>query len=60
MNRQPAFLGGSDERVRSRTRFFRGRENSGDLIPAREEGFEHGLAKGLLTDDDYTHPVPSD
>src|SRR5205823_6110931 len=59
MDRQPAFLGRDDQRVGSGPGSLGRRKNSGDLVPARGEGLEHGLAKGLLTDDDDAHVLPS-
>src|SRR4029077_15727853 len=50
VDRQPAFLRRDDQRVGSGPRPLRRRKNSGDLVPAPNEGLEHGLAKGLLTD----------
>src|SRR5215472_5263409 len=52
MDRQPAFLCRHYERIRSGPGPLRSGENAGDLVSARDEGFEHGFAERLLTDDD--------
>src|SRR6266436_9724630 len=59
VDHQPAFLRRGDQWVGSGPRPFRRRKNTGDLVPALSEGLEHGLAKGLLTDDDDAHLLPS-
>ncbi len=60
MHGEPALLGGGDQRVGARARLVGCGEHAGDLVAARDKGFERGLAKGLLADDDDAHFVPSD
>ena len=60
MDHQPAFLCRHYERIRSGPGSLRRGENAGDLVSARDKGFEHGFAERLLTDDDDAHLLPSD
>src|SRR6516164_9423282 len=57
---QAPFLSRRDEWVRSGTRPFRRCVYGGDLVPACDERLEHGFAKGLLTDNDNAHFLPSE
>src|SRR5271165_130284 len=60
MDGQTPFLSCRDEWVGSRSRPFRCGKNGGDLVPACDERVKHGFAKGLLTDDDDAHFLPSE
>src|SRR5271165_1378895 len=60
MDGQTPFLSCRDEWVGSRSRPFRCGKSGGDLVPACDERVKHGFAKGLLTDDDDAHFLPSE